>query len=113
MRHIPSEPLSEAWPKPSTDEKGRIAKQTAVYLPQLRTLQSDKIQSLGGRPAFSDFVFRDKGSETPHGPLASDDDIWDDMECGLKETNPRGCTNTASKLHAFRYALHLYARRPH
>ncbi|KAJ6111040.1 hypothetical protein N7486_003275 [Penicillium sp. IBT 16267x] len=86
MRRIPGEPLNEAWPKLSTDEKERIAKQTAEYLQQLRTLQSDKIESLGGRPVFSNFLFKDKDSETPHGPLASDDDLWDDI--GLKETIP-------------------------
>lgn len=88
MRRIPGEPLSKAWPKLSTDEKERIAKQTAEYLQQLRKLQSDSIQSLGGRPVFSNFLFKDKDSELPHGPLASDDDLWDDMERGLKETIP-------------------------
>ncbi|KAL2859493.1 hypothetical protein BJX68DRAFT_252388 [Aspergillus pseudodeflectus] len=87
MRRIPGEPLSEAWPRLSMDEKERIAKQTVEYLQQLRKLQSDKIQSLGGRPVFSNFLFKDKDSETPHGPLASDDDLWDDMELGLHETH--------------------------
>ncbi|CEJ53688.1 Putative Function: aphA-6 of A. baumannii phosphorylates [Penicillium brasilianum] len=88
MRRIPGEPLSEAWPKLSADEKDRIAKQTAEYLQQLRALQSDKIQSLGGHPFFSNLLFKDKDSETPHGPLASDDDLWNDMEHGLQETIP-------------------------
>lgn len=52
MRRISGEPLSQAWSKLSTDEKDRIAKQTAEYLQQLRKLQSDNIQSLGGRPVF-------------------------------------------------------------
>jgi aminoglycoside phosphotransferase (APT) family kinase protein len=88
MRRIPGEPLSKAWPKLSMDEKERIAKQTAEYLQELRKLQSDNIQSLGGRPVFSNFLFRDKNSETPHGPLASDNELWSDMERGLNETIP-------------------------
>lgn len=88
MRRIPGEPLNKAWPKLSMDDKERIAKQTAEYLQQLRKLQSDHIQSLGGRPVFSNFLFKDTGSETPHGPLASDSELWVDMERGLKETIP-------------------------
>ena len=88
MRRIPGEPLSKVWSKLSTDEKERIAKQTAEYLQQLRNLQSDKIQSLGGRPVFPNFLFKNKDSKLPHGPLASDNDIWADMERGLKETIP-------------------------
>lgn len=88
MRRIPGEPLSKAWPRLSADEKERIAKQTAEYLQQLRKLQSNSIQSLGGRPVFSNFLFKHKDSELPHGPLASDDDMWDDMERGLEETIP-------------------------
>lgn len=72
----------------STDEKERIAKQTAEYLEQLRELQSDSIESLGGRPVFSNFLFKNKNPHIPYGPLASDDDLWDDMERGLKETMP-------------------------
>lgn len=88
MRRILGEPLSKAWPKLSMDEKERIATQTAEYLQELRKLQSDNIQSLSGRPVFSNFLFGDKDSETPHGPLASDNDFWNDMERGLKETIP-------------------------
>jgi aminoglycoside phosphotransferase (APT) family kinase protein len=88
MRRIPGEPLSKVWPKLSTDGKERIAQQTAEYLQQLRKLQSGSIQSLGGGPVFSNFLFKHKDSELPHGPLASDDDLWNDMEHGLKETIP-------------------------
>ncbi|RHZ63012.1 hypothetical protein CDV55_106300 [Aspergillus turcosus] len=86
MRRIPGEPLSKAWPKLSTVEKGNIARQTAEYLLQLRKLQSDKIQALGGRPIYSNFLFHDNDTDRPHGPLASDDELWADMEQGLNET---------------------------
>ncbi|KAJ5934558.1 hypothetical protein N7466_004105 [Penicillium verhagenii] len=88
MRRIPGEPLSKPWPKLSTDQKERIAQQTAGYLQQLRKLQSDKIQSLSGGPVFSNFLFKNKISLLPHGPLASDDELWNDMEHGLKDTIP-------------------------
>ncbi|KAI9043365.1 aminoglycoside phosphotransferase family protein [Aspergillus affinis] len=87
-QRILGEPLSEAWPRLSADEKKRIAKQTAEYLEQLRKLQSDNIQCLDGRPVLSNFLFKDPVSNTPHGPLVSDDDLWDDMDRGLKETIP-------------------------
>ncbi|KAJ6086072.1 hypothetical protein N7486_010353 [Penicillium sp. IBT 16267x] len=83
MRRIPGEPLSKIWSQLSTEEKERIAKQSAEYLQQLRNLRSDKIQSLGGRPVYSNFLFKNKDSELPHGP-----DLWADMERGLKETIP-------------------------
>lgn len=88
MRRIPGEPLSHVWPKLSTDEREGIAKQTAEYLLELRKLRSDQIQALGGGPVYSNFLFKNKDSEVPHGPLASDDELWADMVCGLKETIP-------------------------
>ncbi|GLA27763.1 kinase-like protein [Aspergillus phoenicis ATCC 13157] len=89
MRRIPGEPLSNVWSKLTTEEKERIAKQTAEYLRQLRALQSDKIQCLGGRPVFSNFLFKNKGlNEVPRGPFASDDELWAEMERGLNEEIP-------------------------
>ncbi|GLA01027.1 hypothetical protein AnigIFM60653_010880 [Aspergillus niger] len=89
MRRIPGEPLSNVWSKLTIDEKNKIAKQTAEYLQQLRALQSDKIQCLGGRPVFSNFLFKNEGSnEVPRGPLASDDELWAEMERGLNEKIP-------------------------
>lgn len=88
MKRIPGEPFSKAWPKLSTDEKERIAKQTAEYLLELRKLQADKIQALDGNPVYSNFLFKDKIAQTPHGPLASDDELWADMERGLSEAIP-------------------------
>ncbi|EEQ89145.1 hypothetical protein RJZ56_007805 [Blastomyces dermatitidis] len=88
MKRIPGEPLSNVWPQLSTGQKEMIARQTAEYLLELRKLQSDNIQALDGRPVYSNFLFKDKDSELPHGPLASDDELWADMERGLKETIP-------------------------
>ncbi|GLA42223.1 hypothetical protein AnigIFM63309_010551 [Aspergillus niger] len=89
MRRIPGEPLSNVWSKLTIDEKNKIAKQTAEYLQQLRALQSNKIQCLGGRPVFSNFLFKNEGSnEVPRGPFASDDELWAEMERGLNEKIP-------------------------
>ncbi|KAL4886822.1 kinase-like domain-containing protein [Aspergillus karnatakaensis] len=92
LKRIPGEPLSKAWPNLSTDEKESIAKQTAEYLQQLRDLQSDQIQALGGRPVYSNFLFhsrrpwvRNGPHAHHHGPLASDDELWAEMERGLGE----------------------------
>ncbi|OJJ69017.1 hypothetical protein ASPBRDRAFT_46296 [Aspergillus brasiliensis CBS 101740] len=89
MRRIPGEPLSKVWSKLTTEEKNRIAKQTAEYLQQLRSLQSDKIQCLEGRPVFSDFLFHNENHfHTPIGPLASDEELWAEMERGLIDSIP-------------------------
>lgn len=94
MKRIPGEPLSKAWSKLSTDEKENVARQTAEYLLQLRKLQSDKMQALGGggcgggRPIYSNFLFLGKQSDVPHGPLISDDELWAEMEQGLHEDVP-------------------------
>lgn len=88
MKRIPGEPLSRVWPKLSTNEKEHIARQTAEHLLQLRKLQSDNMQALGGRPIYSNFLFLHKDSNLPHGPLASDDELWADMEQSLHETVP-------------------------
>ncbi|KAJ5609730.1 hypothetical protein N7528_010297 [Penicillium herquei] len=83
MRRIPGEPLNKAWPKLSTVERENIAKQTASYLEQLRNLQSEQIQSLGGNPVYSNFLFKNKTFQQPHGPFLSDDYLWNDMKAGL------------------------------
>ncbi|KAF7136888.1 hypothetical protein CNMCM5793_006503 [Aspergillus hiratsukae] len=88
MKRIAGEPLSKAWPNLSMNERENIARQTAKYLLQLRNLQSDTMQALGGRPIYSNFLFLDKESELPHGPLACDDELWAEMERGLEKTVP-------------------------
>lgn len=72
----------------STNEKEHIARQTADYLLQLRKLRADNMQAFDGRPIYSNFLFPSKDFELPHGPLASDDELWADMEQGLHETVP-------------------------
>ncbi|GLA56069.1 hypothetical protein AnigIFM63604_004246 [Aspergillus niger] len=88
MKRIAGEPLNKAWPNLSMNEKENIARQTAEYLLQLRNLQSDTMQALGGRPIYSNFLFLDKVPELPHGPLVSDDELWAEMERGLQENVP-------------------------
>ncbi|KAF7183289.1 hypothetical protein CNMCM7691_003202 [Aspergillus felis] len=88
MRRVPGEALNKAWPTLSTAEKEDIAKQTAEYLLQLRELQSDNIQTLGGGPVYSNFLIYNDQCDLPHGPLASDDELWAEMEKGLHESVP-------------------------
>lgn len=88
MKRVPGEPLSTAWPNLSANEKDSIAQQTAEYLQQLRKLQSDHIQALGGRPVYSNFLFKNRYSEVPHRALATDSKLWDKMEHGLGESIP-------------------------
>ncbi|PLB49701.1 kinase-like protein [Aspergillus steynii IBT 23096] len=84
LKRVPGEPLSAAWPKLSADQKDNIARQTAQYLQQLRSLQSNCLQALNGGPIYSNFLFPNRTSDVPHGPLASDEDLWLDMERSLQ-----------------------------
>lgn len=83
MRRIPGAPLSSLWAGMTMDEKENIAKQTADYLMQLRTLHSDQMESLGNKPLYSAFLFP-KGYGLPHGPFSSDNDLWAEMELALE-----------------------------
>lgn len=68
---------------PSASDKDSYAKQTARYLSQLRGLCSTRIQSIQERPVYSAFLFRD-GYGVPHGPLSSDEQLWDEMAKSLQ-----------------------------
>ena len=76
---FPGKSLQEVWPTMTEDEKHRVAKQTAGYIHQLRTLHSGSIQSLGGEGAYSEFLFG-RGYGVPHGPISSDDELWTELE---------------------------------
>lgn len=81
-KRIPGTPLSEVWSTLSGKDKDSYAKQTVGYLHQLRSLCSTQIQCLNAQPVYSAFLFRD-GYALPHGPLASDDELWNEMAKGL------------------------------
>lgn len=81
-KRIQGETLDAAWPTMTTADKERVAKQTAEYLLQLRQLQSSKMQSLGGQPLYSAFLFPN-GYGVPNGPLSSDDELWEEMTKSL------------------------------
>ncbi|KAK7415859.1 hypothetical protein QQZ08_012216 [Neonectria magnoliae] len=67
----------------SAIERHRVAKQTADYLVQLRQLQSTRIQSLGGEPVYSAFLFP-VGYGIPHGPLNTDTELWNELDKALE-----------------------------
>lgn len=83
MERIKGRTLEEAWPTMTTADKERIADQAAGYLLQLRKLQSPQMQSLAGGPVYDAFL--DMGSDmyTSHGPISSDNGLWEDMATGL------------------------------
>ncbi|KAL4899898.1 hypothetical protein BDW74DRAFT_171162 [Aspergillus multicolor] len=87
MKRIPGEPLSKVWPSLSTDEKESIAKQTAEHPLELRKLQSDQIQALGGRPVYANFLFKEKQDNA-------------EMQRGFGESIQRLCeSNSESACH--------------
>ena len=83
-KRIQGEPLDAVWRTMSMADKDRVAQQTAEYLLQLRGLQSPKMQSLGGDPIYSAFLFPN-GFGVPHGPLYSDDELWSEMAEALEK----------------------------
>ncbi|PWY72209.1 kinase-like protein [Aspergillus sclerotioniger CBS 115572] len=92
MKRIPGESLRELWPRLSLKEKESIAKQTADYISQLRGLQNQKIQGVGGRPIYSSLLFPYKRADNPfppHGPFSSDDELWADMGLGITNNHPK------------------------
>jgi aminoglycoside phosphotransferase (APT) family kinase protein len=82
-KRILGERLDTVWTNLSTVDKNRIAQQTAEYLMQLRGLHSPDMQSLGGQPIYSAFLFPN-GYGLPHGPLSSDQELWAEMIKSLK-----------------------------
>jgi hypothetical protein len=83
-KRIQGHPLSEIWPTMSGADKERIAKQTAEYVMQLRELHSNRMESLGGRPLYSAFLFPN-GYGIGHGPISSDDELWAEMSLALSK----------------------------
>ncbi|KNG86672.1 hypothetical protein ANOM_005665 [Aspergillus nomiae NRRL 13137] len=82
-KRIPGRPLSEIWATMSGADKERVAKQTAEYLMQLRGLHSALMESLGGQPLYSAFLFP-TGYCIGHGPFSSDDELWAEMALALE-----------------------------
>lgn len=79
---IQGQSLDAAWPTMTTVDKERVAMQTAEYILQLRKLQSPQMQSLDEQPVYSAFLFPN-GYGVPHGPLSSDDELWNEMDKAL------------------------------
>lgn len=90
MKRVRGEPLSSLWATMPTRDKERVAKQTAEYLIQLRQLHSPRMQSLGGQPLYSVFLFP-TGYGLPHGPFSSDDELWSEMAMALKGVPEDAC----------------------
>ncbi|KAF4963422.1 hypothetical protein FZEAL_10935 [Fusarium zealandicum] len=97
MDRVPGEPLASAWPGMSDVDKERIAKQAAEYLAQLRSLQSPRLQSLGDQPLYSAFLFRN-GYGLPHGPIASDDELWGEMMKALSGLSEKVCRRLRKRM---------------
>jgi aminoglycoside phosphotransferase (APT) family kinase protein len=79
---VPGMTLADAWPQMSADDKERVAEQTAALLQQLRSLHAPRLQSDGGGPLYDHQLFRGDGG-LPHGPFASDAELWAAMEPAL------------------------------
>lgn len=80
---IAGQPLDVAWPNLSTADKSRIAEQTALYLSQLRELQSARMQSVDGAPLHLSRLFGDEAAG-PHGPISTIEVLWAEMSGELQ-----------------------------
>ena len=96
-KRIAGEPLNTAWAKMSTDERERVAKQTADLLLQLRELQAPLMQSLDGQSLYSAFLFPN-GYGLPHGPLSSDDELWAEMMKALEGVPDKACQHLRRRM---------------
>jgi aminoglycoside phosphotransferase (APT) family kinase protein len=90
MKRIQGVPLKTTWPDMSERDRDRVAMQAAGYLAQLRNLRSSQLQSLHEQPLYSAFLFRN-GFGIPHGPLTSDDQLWQEMAKALKGLSDKAC----------------------
>ncbi|KAJ5459013.1 hypothetical protein N7530_010957 [Penicillium desertorum] len=87
-KRIRGQPLSEMWPTMTSADKERVAKQTAEYLTmQLHKLRSNRMESIGGQPIYSAFLFPDTYG-IGHGPFSSDDELWAEMSLTLNDRVP-------------------------
>jgi aminoglycoside phosphotransferase (APT) family kinase protein len=50
----------------------------------LRNIQSNQIESLENGPLYNEILFAG-GSKIPHGPLKSDDELWNEMAGNIKQ----------------------------
>lgn len=85
VERVPGEPLQEAWPNMKLSEKEALAEETAEYLSQLRQLHASKMQSVHGQPLYNAFLFSGKYG-MPHGPLMSEDELFDAIAVEFKDT---------------------------
>lgn len=96
-KRIQGQPLSEIWPTMSETDKERVAKQTAEYVMQLRELHSDRMESLGGRPLYSAFLFPN-GYGIGHGPFSSDDELWAEISLSLSNVPEDICLKLRQRM---------------
>lgn len=81
----------------SVEERENVAKQTASYLEQLRSLHSPTIQSIGGQPVYCAFLFPN-GYGVPHGPLFCDDELWAELRKALDKVPERICQRLRERM---------------
>lgn len=96
-KRIPGRPLEDVWPSLSPEHRESIAKQTAEYLSQLREVQSDRMETIGGKPLYSAWLFR-QDFETPHGPLSSDDELWSELSKSLTKVPEKACVELRRRM---------------
>ncbi|KAI1370434.1 kinase-like protein [Hypoxylon crocopeplum] len=71
---IEGETLENAWPSLSKEDRERIARQVANHIEEMRSLTSNRIEAVGGKPMYELALFStDKVGQQP---LSSDEELW-------------------------------------
>lgn len=96
-KRIQGQPLSEMWPIISEIDKERVVKQTTEYVMQLRELHLDRMESLGGQPLYSAFLFPN-GYGIGYSPFSSDDELWAEMLFSLSKVLEEICLKLCERM---------------
>ena len=99
MESAKGQTLEAAWPSMTVEDRKRVADQVAECLRQFRGLQSAQMQTVDGGPLYSAWLFKSK-PQTPHGPLHSDQELWEELALALTQKNV-----PAKALDKFRHQL--------
>lgn len=97
MERAKGQTLRTAWPTMSPEDKELVADQVAECLVQLRKLQSNQMQAVDGGGLYSGWLFL-RGSQTPHGPFSSDQEMWNDMALALNKLPEKALTRFWNRL---------------
>ncbi|KAJ5964033.1 Aminoglycoside phosphotransferase [Penicillium vulpinum] len=88
VERVPGVPLEDIWSSIPQPDRERLARQTAEYLGQLRSLHSDKMECLHGQPVHCAHLFMGEDYGVMHGPLNTVEELWEALAISLSDKVP-------------------------